>query len=207
VFDDPEAQCRKILAPYASLIHQIPIAAWERYAALPELDRSMWSSTARANVISSYMVSSAKELLGQISEVRAIDNHVSSIFLVQDRVVLRFKKLDRSLLSSNYQTPRAIEYNDTGLHLPGIGVPALRVDIGYRLNVVETNIDAVFVVRRKRKRVLWAFDLARLVAGDVLPEQMPLEVAPAAEVLPRVRRRAQSDEAKILPFKNASSND
>lgn len=176
------------------------------YQELPERHRAMHTPTARAAVVSSYMVWLANEALAPVEEVRIFPNHVSRIYLVRDRVLIRFKKLDQTLLSSNYPTSRSELYNGMG-YLPEIAVPALRVDIGYKLNVVESAIEQVFVVRRRKKKVLWSFDLAMLAAGEIAPEQIPLDAPAAAEVLPRIRRRIDPNEVKILPFKQATTDE
>jgi hypothetical protein len=204
VFDESETLVRTVLAPYAPVLYEIPHAAWTRLQ-LQE-DRTSYSATTRANVVSSFMLERARELLVPMG-VRELDNHVSSIFLIEDQVVIRFKHLDSDGLSQNYQTPRAQMYNSPELTLPGIPAAALRVDVGYRLNVIETAIANVMVTHRSRKRVQWAYELLETGAGTV-PVQLPLDQPAAAEVvLPRVRRRADGDAKKILKFRQATDDE
>lgn len=200
VFDDPETRCRTVLAPYASILWRIPHVAWARLATIP--DRAVFSATTRANVVSSFMIDAARELLLPVGRVAEIPNHVSTVFMVEDEVVVRFKHLDNDGFSHNYPTDRAQRYNSCVATLPGISASAMRVDLGYKLNTLETAIDSVLVSRRSGQRIQWSYELTP-EGASTLPIQIPLD-ATAAEIPVRVRRRVQPDELNILKFRQGT---
>ena len=76
-------------------------------------------------------------------------------------LVVRFKKVDEDLRTSNFPTPTALLF-DSQAPLPGIPLGD-RVTVGYLLNEFETSILGVFVILAKSDRVLWSYELAAAV--------------------------------------------
>ncbi|MNV64573.1 hypothetical protein D3C71_1572220 [compost metagenome] len=99
-------------------------------------------------------------------------------FFVADQVLFRFKKGDSNGVSSNYPTQLALAFHDHANNL--LGLPDVqRVDVVYRLNALETEIEDVMVVAREGERILWAESL--LQAGDASNVVSILPDGPAPE--------------------------
>lgn len=187
MFDDPENKCRTILAPHAETLWGIPHRAWDRFNALPDRAPLASQPRVRANIVWAYMQDEANEHLVALCDVKPIDAFESRTFLIQDEVLVRFKLLDAKGRSRNYQTHRARLYNQN-YPIEGIAPSAIRVDIGYKLNDLQTAIAAIEVSRRAGKSVAWRFSLDQPAEAIVIPIQPTLDVAAAYTPIVRPRR-------------------
>ncbi len=103
-----------------------------------------------------------------------------SYFVIDDCFALRFKHLDRNLMSMNYPTKRARDWNRQ-LRLPGLP-PWDRLEFGYRMDITGTAIQDAFILLRKGGVFLWIWQ----VMGDridTFPVQRQLSVSGAEEPL------------------------
>lgn len=188
---------RRAFAPLAPVLAEIPRRAWDRFLALPDAVPLAEPRT-RANIVSSFMVDEAIHRLLPLPNVQPIPNHTGTLFLIDDHYVVRFKYVDEKGLSSNYPTDRALDFNDPQASLDGIPAKAIRLDCGYKLNDVETQVTEVCLVRRSKKRVLFSIQLDQAPAVVALPIQLTLDAeAPA----PAIRARGSRNQ------KNKKSND
>jgi hypothetical protein len=199
MFNDLETRCRQVLAPHAAILAQVPRAAWKRFMQQPDADRLALSvlPIQRANYVSAMMIDEARTRLVGRPGVREVPNSHCVGFLIDDEVFLRLKHLDAEGLSSNYPTPRAQRFN-ANLALDGIPPQAIRLDVGYQLNDLQTEVANVLVVRRRRKKVQWSFSLDARPEVVVLPIQRPLDEEVAAVPAIRARNAATDEQAKRL---------
>jgi hypothetical protein len=114
--------------------------------------------------------------------------------------------MDEDGFSSFYPTQRAIAFIGQ-LELPGIPHTLKRVEIGYVLNRLKTQIKSVLVSHRRDGAVLWKYPIEGPAAGSVVPltprapkpqEPQPSRVKPrnrsGAFEKRRMRKDNQSDE-------------
>jgi hypothetical protein len=204
LFDDPETQCRQVLASFAPVMARIPRTAWKRFLAFPDSDRFALSKLPiqRANVINALMHDEAQLNLVPLDGVKVIPNVNTPGYLVSDEVFVRFKALDQDGLSRNYPTQRSLAFN-ANESLEGIPATALRVDCGYQLNELQTEIKAVLVVHRSGAHAAWSFSIDAPADVIVLPIQRPLDEG--LEEIPAIRGRGE--HAKIKTLKLQATDD
>ena len=143
------------LAPHIDDLDQIPRLAHAKFRTyppevLPELD-----SRAQAACIYAHMVAEADRRFLNKSAIVSKEINGLKVWLIDDKAVLRLKKMDEDGQSRNYPTKQAMDY-DKGLDLPGLPPEAARVSAGYLLNPTQTEIVRVQIARPQGvKRVLW----------------------------------------------------
>jgi hypothetical protein len=188
--DDVQA----LLALRESMISDVVLGAWERWWSNPE--RTGLYRRTRATLIHNYMMNLAGPAFVGDAGVRLIEKQETVYFVVEQRLVLRFKKGDDIGLSSNIETQAALAFNDpqqTLPELPDVG----RVDIVYVLNPLETLIDRVLVVARNGNRVVWSYAIYPRVEETELPTPLPVQPIPPAPAQTVVRLpSAVSDKEK-----------
>ena len=204
MFNDPENRCRTILAPYAETLWQIPHSAWERYNALPDRAPLAAQPRTRANVVWAYMQDEANQYLSALPDVRVVDAYQSRTFLIADEVHVRFKLLDAQGRSRNFQTARARLYNEN-LPIDGISPSAIRVDVGYRLNDLQTAIAAIEVAHRAGEKIAWRFSLDQPTEAMVIPIQPTLDAE--VEYVPVVRPRRTEIEPRVIRLMQATDDE
>jgi hypothetical protein len=186
---------RQILEPREMLIGGVVLDAWDRWWKNPE--RLMLYRRTRATLIHNYMMNLGRT--GFDKGVRPIEKQETIYFVVDQKLVFRFKKGDEIGLSSNIETQTALAFNDpqqTLPELPDVG----RVDIAYVLNPFETLIDRVLVVARDGDRVVWSYPIYPRETETTLPIPLPVRPIPPASPdnvvwLPTAANKKEDDKS------------
>jgi hypothetical protein len=165
----PEAQV--ILRPRArSLANALrkTIDAWNNELAPAQM---VLDPAARAMNLSRYFYFNSNGLLTNDPGVRFSNRRNQRYFTFDERIILRFKLLDKSFKSSNYPTRTARKWNSQ-LFLAGMP-PCERLEFGYRLDLTGTVVQDAFILLRVCTEVTWLWQ----VWGppiDVFPIQLSL---------------------------------
>ena len=128
------------------------------------------SQSTRASILNDYWYYFANQQLGDTTGITLQLEKHQRFLIVDDRLIVRFKLIDRNLRSKNYPTPASKDWNN---QLPLQGIPSLsRCEFGYRLTLTGTAIEDAFLLLRYGDRLLWLWQ----VLGpeiDVFPIQHP----------------------------------
>jgi hypothetical protein len=133
-----------------------------------------------------YMMNLAGPAFLADAAVYAVEKQETIYFVVEQRLVLRFKKGDDIGMSSNIETQAALAFNDPQQTLPELP-DVSRVDIAYVLNPLETLIDRVLVVARNSDRVVWSYAIYPRIEDTELPTPLPVQPIPPAPAQTVVR--------------------
>lgn len=130
------------------------------------------------------------ELLAGDRGVHIVEHFDTVSFVFDDAVLVRLKKADISLHTSNYPTPQAELFNDHTADLFGF-TGLQRVEAVYIPNRFDTGIVWTGIVAHDNDNLLWHFELTETVAAPVI-------------ALPAVPKPIPADLAKIKkPVKDA----
>ena len=188
-----QSRVQEILGHRHDLLAGFVTRAWERWQKNPE--KSQLYLRTRACLMHNYIMLDAIANLPLDTGIKAVDRHESALFLIDDELVVRFKKGDCQGLSSNIGTQAALEFNDPSESMSLLGVPDLvRLDIAYVLNDLATKIQDVLVVARDGDRVIWKYSILQGAAEAGATTQLPIDpqTPPAADSGMRVP--GQEDE-------------
>lgn len=174
---------------------------WERWLELPVAHRRAIAALegGLATNVAAFMKEAAAERFdGRRDEgIVPRDRYDPPSWSLYNRVLVRFKKMDGSGLSRNYPTKRARRYL---LNLPIEEEElreAVRVEVGYCLNELETEVAQQWVVHRRGERIVWKYGLQE-DGTAILP--LPLSVDESDEGGSFVRPRPFEEE--VAPFRN-----
>jgi hypothetical protein len=187
-----EATVRPVLDEIREQVVSAIREAWEDWLAS---DRNgVWRyKRSRANFVWEQIIERANNALLGHDAVHLIDGHETMKFLVRDKVLFRFKKADETGRSSNVATQLALAFHDHEQDL--FGLPEVqRVEVVYKLNRLETQIDDICVVARNGDQIAWEYSL--LDAGEAsvpLPLPEPKPERPAASI---VKLKGAADDRK-----------
>ena len=156
----------------------------------PNLSWYRRKSTKRA-LVWEHSVENAIAALGDSRGVSIVHKDDTCLFVLDDTVVLKFKKANRQLISSNYPTISSLFFHKHDKDLFGHSGHH-RVEVVHVFDRFEINIDWVGIVARNGRKVLWNFELP---AGGAIIEQFPVapKSSPAAD---RVLRPVKSEASK-----------
>jgi hypothetical protein len=150
----------------------------------------------RAHAVWEEAVAKLIELLADDPGVHVENHHDTVSFIFDDKVLLRLKKADTTLRSSNVRTALAdlFDVHDADL----FGFRGLqRVEAVYVLNRFETKIAWAGIVATEREMHLWHFELTDAIAENI--EQLPLQRKETTAALAKLRKPAgdkKKDERK-----------
>ena len=122
------------LAPYIDDLDQIPRLAHAKYRTYGADVLLEHDTRAQAACIYSHMAAEAERRLSGKRGIIPKDINGLKVWLIQDKTVLRLKKMDEDGQSRNYPTKQAKDY-DLGYALPGLPPKAARVSAGYLLEI------------------------------------------------------------------------
>ena len=168
------------------------LGAWDDWLASPHL--GIWRcKRSRANFVWEQIIERAHLAFDGSRSVRIIDGQETFKFLVEGRVLFRFKKGDEAGLTANFPTQLALAFHDHDQDL--LGLPKVhRVEVVYQLNRLETEIVDIIVVARHEDVVIWAYSLLDSAEGVVpLPMPAPDGETPALPTRRLVRPRGTSE--------------
>lgn len=131
LFDDIDAICRSAHATYRAYPPSI----------LVEHD-----ARAAANCIYAHMFTEAERRLTARSGVEPVKVRGLNVWVIEQAVAIRFKKMDEDGRSRTYPTKQAKDY-DRQLELPGLPSPPVNLVVGYFPDPTGTEIVRVQVAR------------------------------------------------------------
>lgn len=188
-----EAEARRVIGPDgAATLIEIISGGWQAYLDEGRLRRLRRT---RAGIVWEGMIERADDLLGNFDGVRKVNLPESAGYVLCERILLRFKKHDRTMRTTNVPTVVQRVLNRQG-HFDDLPDLA-HVTCGYVLDRAEAGIEKWIVARPVRRRNEWVIDLRDLAAGTLAPVQpiLPgLDGGDQDAPLPSIRRRAESEE-------------
>lgn len=181
---------RKIIgSDGAATLIDIISGAWQAYV---DEGRARRRRT-RAGIVWEGMIERAdRDLVEVFDGVRRVDLTGSAGYVLCERILLRFKKHDRTMRTANVGTTVQRVLNRQG-HFDNMPDLA-HVTCGYVLDKAEAGIEKWIVARPVRRKNEWVIDLRDLAAGTLAPVQPILPGMGGGDQdtpLPSIRRRAE----------------
>ena len=171
----PKEVVQSIIANYREPIVTAVLGAWKDWLASPHV--GTWRcKRSRANFVWEQIIERAHIAFDGLPGVHILGGQETFKFLVEDRVLFRFKKGDDTGLTANVPTQLALAFHDHDQNLLGLH-EVYRVEVVYKLNRLETQVVDVIVVARDEDKVAWSFNLL-----DITKDVVSLPILPSSDV-------------------------
>jgi hypothetical protein len=148
------------------------------------------------------MIDAARREFDGVSGVRIFDSKSKHLTYLefQEKVIVLFKKLDRGRSPRSYPTKHARRLLEGTLDLPGIKPRATLVIVGYTLNLAETAVLRVSIVKPKGTKIPeWFIDLEEPESTALtMPDLSQKEQVPTR----RIRVKESPIQAELMPDEN-----
>lgn len=153
-----QSEALRFLGPHLQAVRSdIVLGAWADYLALPDTARITFSTITRAGIVQDQMVQRAVRYFSGVEGGKIIDIQKLFLFILDQRIALRFKKFDSELLSRNQPTKQVADFRAQA-QLPGIEAMH-NLEAGYVLNETEQEIMAVYLVCPNMNRNYWEMEI------------------------------------------------
>jgi hypothetical protein len=163
-------------------------------AANADPDSGWWRrKSTRRHIFWENAVHKLIELTADDPDCKVIRHHDTVSFIIEDVVLVRLKKADMALRTSNYPTEQALLFHEHSKDMFGFAGHQ-RVEAVYIPNRFDTGIVWGGIVARQNKVNLWHFELTEPVVVPVLPLPMPAQ--PPVSSLARLKNQANEKNEK-----------
>jgi hypothetical protein len=192
-----QSEAMLFLRPHLQAIRDdIVLGAWADYLALPEMARITFSSITRANVVHDQTVQRAVRYFSSVEGVKIIDLQKLSLFILDQRIALRFKKFDNEILSRNQPTKQVADFR-AQTQLPGIEAMH-NLEAGYVLNETEQEIRMVYLVCPNMNRNYWEMEITKGAPVTIVTDLFEKKAPEKDEEEGTTFRRKKS--GKVIPI-------
>ena len=182
--DDVEEALRPYIRAFGDCL-RAGFEAWREIGKLAPAQRVHLKPRTRANIISDHIGVAVRGTFGQMRGVRVEDRRGFPELIIQNRFVLRFKKLDKKGRSRNILTKTQREWLDAQMVLPNMPPEAKRLIAGYVLDALGTEIERMLVTApATAKSINWMFDID---SDDTANNVIPMPRTPIVPNAPTVR--------------------
>jgi hypothetical protein len=197
-----ESQVNTVLKPYfndfVALVHDSHKDWTESSFAA-----SMQDPKVRATLVWNQFLARAKATFEQSDVVRVENKKHWQGLMIGTSFFVRMKKGTKQLLSRNYPTQAALDFNDASVDLfEGV----VRLELIYTLDNLESGVDRIVIAQRHRNKILWAIDLLDN-AEDHGQTVINMPQAPAGGQTPADRIIKPKKNLEQLPKKRGTNND
>ena len=117
-------------------------------------DAYKYETRTKAGIIRDLIIDAAQMEFGSDENIKFLTGTHDKLMMLDNKYILRFKKFNEDLTTSNFQTPRAQAYVEQ-FKIDGIPSDPLRLEIGYLPDSLITEIKGIYIVRLAHKIAQW----------------------------------------------------
>lgn len=187
-------EVHRVLSRYEQQLMSVHLNAWNRLVSNAAWPTLIFSRTA-SSMMHDFIVQEADVALDGLSGMRRIAHDKSVRYLIDDRVLFRFKRGTRKGLGSNIDTQANDDFIDAKVDLLGIS-QLWKVELLWYPNRFRTKLDRVEVSARDGKRRLWVYALGTEPGIGTLPLEPVIPTAPSHPVRELVTIKQQQKIAE-----------
>ena len=170
-FDEMEA----LVTPYLPLLRPCflePWALWRQQFTTNAAFVTPFSKKSRASVINDHIWDAVKRQFINVEGARWSEDSGLRLLYIRDRIMIRFKKLDKRLRSRNVRTRQQHELQQQ-FPIDGL-LPIPNLVMGYVVDTLETEIATLAVTYSINNSVKWHMPVS---VEDVTVELLPFDVS------------------------------
>lgn len=173
-----ETDAKEILSPYHQEIADIVLSAWNKWLIAKKFLAPNAYPRDRASTVYSFFKEEAVDRFCGNPNVSILLGDQNFRLLFEDRIVIRFKKVDGNYNSRNIPTQMSLQF-DRQETIPGLP-ERTNLKVGYRLDSSETQIEEVVVIYPTSENSLaWCYGVDSSQESSLL--EIPLTPSPAQD--------------------------
>lgn len=191
----------KSLGPYSARLRECIVYGHDRWHAFGvtagEL-RAPLDSRARACFIYCHIIARVWAIFADDNSVRVVNSRgFVELALLKERLIVRFKKLNKNGISSNILTRAQRRWFEDHQKLPEMPPEATKLIAGYVLDEITANLSRVLVtLPNGPSAVMWKIELPEDGSTKVVEMQRQRREPKAPPVRSRVRKKQDQDDPK-----------
>lgn len=172
-FNLSKEDAKDVLKPYAQLFYDAIINGFADYKEHDAEMSHIHDNCTKSNLVRSYVLNKIKQLVVNNPGLKLKEQKRMIAILVEDKVVVRFKKLNNLFRSTNIPTRQTNEFRSRNLSFQG--VRALPIDAGWRVDDFYSEILDVNFVCPDGIGNLWRIPLEDLAVQKRQTAMFPVQ--------------------------------
>jgi hypothetical protein len=191
-----EWHVRQILTPEReAIIDHCYVRALNDWMNSPDRSKlSRWQRT-RANNLFEYLTNHLVVEFESDSGAKFIWATETFKLILDNELIIRFKKANRNGVGSNIGTNAELNFCDPQMEIPG-WPEVQKVEVDYKLNVTGTAISEINVVARDGEKALWSYLINPSGGAPILPITPPQPSTPTVDDMVRPRKQDKDEKGK-----------
>ena len=173
VYSLTKEEAKELLQPYAQLFYNDITGGFGDYKINDSERGHIHDKCVKSNLVRSYVLNRIRQIIVQHPELKFKEQNRMFAIIISDKVIVRFKKLNSIFRSENIPTKQARAFRNRDITF--LGVKALPIDAGWRLDDFYSEIEDVHFVCPDGKGNLWRIPLENLSIQKKQTTAFPLE--------------------------------
>lgn len=167
-------EAKLILEPHVENLQMCVSMGLKEYSDAYSGYRSLHSPWTRASLVRDHIVEQVKKVFDEIEGIKIIQKRGLLLVSIEGKLLLRFKKFDRRMLTRNNPTQQAFRFSEQ-LSIPGFPPAATNINVGYMPNELWTDVFKVLITcPNGSASINWYIDITsdvKSVSPLVLPKK------------------------------------
>lgn len=174
-----ESAVRRVLEKYHPVLAEASRAAMSRWMGLAPAERIALGDHPRtyANAIWAFFRAEATTRLTWLPGVALTNKYNTFGIVVNNRVMLRFKRINKAGQSRNFPTQLNLRFY-AQVEIPGIPASCPRAELGWREDALRVGLEALEIVMRNGREVAWRYTILNEGGATVVPAPIMKSNAP-----------------------------
>ena len=138
-------EAKAILEPHIRTLQNCVISGLDEYNQYYSSTHHILSPHARARIIRDHIIFSVKKDFEGVNGVKISNKRGLFLLFIDEKLLLRFKKINNKMRANNYPTKQAREFSEQ-LSFDGFLPSTTNINVGYIANDIFTSAEKIVVV-------------------------------------------------------------
>lgn len=163
-----QGEAKPRLEPHHDAIIGCVKAGWDKWILHVAPQLPLPDRRTRPTIVHNFITDEARRRFCDVPGVSVIQAQGRFLVSIDNKFIIYFKQLDRTLRTRNYPTDTAVKFDaQEPIRLPGIP-DICRITIGYIPSDITQSISAIYVSLLRGKTVQWSYELIETHRGELL---------------------------------------
>ena len=137
-------EAKLILAPHLDNLQICVSRGLQEYCSAYPSVRHLHSPWSRATLVRDHIVAQVRKAFEEVEGIKIIQKQGLFLLSIEGKLLLRFKKFNRKMLTRNHPTQQAFRFSEQ-LSIPGFPPAATNINVGYMPNDLWTDALKVLI--------------------------------------------------------------
>lgn len=157
-----------ILDPYIPIITEVIRNAVDEFSKDPK--KLIYCNRTKACIINDLIIKNSLENLYSVDGIRFRQCRGNTYIIIRDKFILRFKKLDKNLRTSNAPTNQSNKYIYQESLFSDLPDPVTNIFAGYTWNNSQSSYSGIYLTCPLGRNLEWSHDLSPAPAiAEIIP--------------------------------------